>query len=794
MANTEHTGRVYWGYKALALLAIIAMGLPLLIGGVYLAVLGGSWYYALAGAAYTYAAIELFRGRMRGVWVCVAVLAVTVVWALYESRGFDFWAFEVRTIAPLVLAGMGLLMASRIAPGKGRLANTTPATWTGAALMLGVVGFIVAMFFPHGVIRGDASKLTAGTPSAANVAAGNEWPAIARTTEGIRHAPGQQITPQNVSQLEIAWTAQPGEVNDPAKGLEEQNTPLYVDGRVFHCSPDNKVTTLDGATGEVLWRYDPKAKSPFWNRCRAMAYYDPGPGDACGARVLMGTIDNRLIALRAVDGKVCPTFGNNGTVDTSVGMGPITPGFVMHTSGPLVAGEKVVMGAWIADGMKTGEPSGVVRAWNAKTGALEWAWDLGRPDIDKLPPPGETYTRGTPNAWPPLAADTTLGLVYLPLGNATPDFWAGERRPFDDKYNSSVVALDLATGKERWHFQTVHHDLWDYDLPAQPALVDFPDGKGGTTPALLQTTKRGYIFVLDRRTGKPLVETVERPVPGGDGTATGERYSPTQPYPIGMASVGTDPMTEKKMWGMIPVDQMICRIYFKKRRYDGDFTTQSTNETLIFPGNFGGFNWGSVSVDPTRNILVVNDSRMPDTTHLIPRKDYDPKTPAVPHGMIAPQVGTPFAQQLKEFMGPFGGPCLQPPMGTITGIDLATRKVVWQRPGGTMKDLTFGKIQPGISFYVGMPTLGGPLTTGSGLTFFAGTQDYYLRAYDTATGDELWKGRLPVGSQGTPMTYIDKKTGRQYVVVVAGGARDNPKDREDYVIAFALPEKAAAKR
>lgn len=393
MAKAEQ-GCVHWGLKALALLTIIAMGLPLLIGGIYLITLGGSWYYALAGAAYTYAAIELFRGRMRGVWVCVAVMVVTALWALYESRGFNFWAFEVRMIAPLFLAGVGLLLASRIAPGKGRPANTTPFTWTGAALMVCVVGFIIGMFFPQGVIRGDASKLTAGKPSAASIAAGTDWPAGARTTEGTRHSPSDQITPENVGQLEIAWSMQPGEVNDAAKGLEEQNTPLYVDGRVFHCSPDNKITTLDGATGKVLWRFDPKAESPFWNRCRAMAYYDPGPGDACGPRIIMGTIDTRLIAVRAEDGKVCPTFGNNGTVDTSVGMGHITKGFVMHTSGPLVANEKIVMGAWIADGMKTGEPSGVIRAWNAKTGELEWAWDLGRPDIDKLPPPGETYTRG----------------------------------------------------------------------------------------------------------------------------------------------------------------------------------------------------------------------------------------------------------------------------------------------------------------------------------------------------------------------------------------------------------------
>ena len=785
-ANDGREGRTHWGLKALGALSLIAMGLPLLFGGLYLITLGGSWYYALAGAAYTYAAIELFRGRMRGVWICIAMFVLTVLWALYESGGFKFWAFEARVLAPMFLAGIGLLLASRIAPEQGRPPRTGVHSLAGAALMVCFVGLFVAMFFPQGVIRGNF-KVTPGKPSTLNAAVGNDWPSYSRSTEGIRHAPFAQVTRDNVGQLEVAWTARHGEIADPDKGMEEQNTPIYADGRLFHCSPTDKVTALDGATGKILWKFDPQAKSPMWNRCRAVGYFDPGPGDDCGPRVLIATIDTRLIAVRAADGSVCPSFGNNGTVSTAEGMGPIEPGFVMHTSGPLVAGDKVVLGAWIADGAHVGEPSGVVRAWNAKTGALEWAWDLGRPDIDTLPPPGETYTLGTPNVWTSIAADTELGLVYLPLGNATPDYYGGERRPFDNKYNSSLVAVDLATGKERWHFQTVHMDLWDYDVPSQPALIDFPDGKGGSTPAVLQTTKRGYIFVFDRRTGAPLVETIERKVAPPDGTAPGERYSSTQPYPVGMASVGTEILTEKMMWGMIPADQMLCRIMFKQRRYNGDFTTQSTQETLIYPGNVGSFNWGSVSVDPSRNMLIVNGIRMPNTTHLIPRAQFDPKTADAPHGMIAPQFGLPFAQQLKQFMSPLGPPCLEPPMGSITGIDLATRKVVWERPAGTMKDMAFGGIQPGVGFYVGMPTMGGPMTTGSGLTFFAGTQDYYLRAFDTETGDELWKGRLPVGTQGTPMTYIDKASGRQFIVVVAGGARDNPVDRGDYIVAFALP-------
>ncbi len=506
-------------------------------------------------------------------------------------------------------------------------------------------------------------------------------------------------------------------------------------------------------------------------------------GQACAQRIVVNTVDARLIQLDAKTGLPCEAFGNKGTVDLKQGMGNVKASYYFQTSMPTVVRNLIIVGGWVFDNREIDEPSGVVRAFSADTGELIWAWDLGNPNITRLPPEGQTYTRSTPNVWSTPAFDDKLGLIYLPTGNNPPDFWGGQRSKASEEYSAAIVALDLTTGKERWKYQTVHHDLWDYDVPAQPALYDVPHN-GAMVPALIQITKRGQIFMLDRRDGKPIAEVEERPVPQGG--AEGDWTAKTQPYSIGMPAIGAEPLSEKRMWGATFFDQLACRIAFKQLRYDGDFTPPTTTASLIYPGYYGGMNWGSAAIDERTGTLVVNDIRMPQLVKLIPRADMDAKKVTAGHGVgVAPQSGTPFGITQQGFNSPLGIPCHAPAWGTLTGIDLKTRQVVWQRPAGTVEDTVVSGFKAMLPVPLGMPTLGGPITTASGLTFYAGTQDYYLRALDTATGKELWKGRMPVGGQSTPMTYVSPQSKRQFVVVSAGGSRQSP-DRGDYVIAYSL--------
>ncbi|VUS55067.1 Quinate/shikimate dehydrogenase (quinone) [Klebsiella spallanzanii] len=465
-------------------------------------------------------------------------------------------------------------------------------------------------------------------------------------------------------------------------------------------------------------------------------------------------------------------------------MGEIKPGYYQQTSTPLVAGNVVVVGGRVADNFSTGEPPGVVRAYDVHTGKLAWAWDPGNPNLTGEPPAGQTYTRGTPNVWSAMSYDAKLNLIYLPTGNATPDFFGGERTALDDKYSSSIVAVDATTGQVRWHYQTTHHDLWDFDLPSQPLLYDLPDGKGGTTPVLVQTSKQGMIFMLNRATGEPVAKVEERPVPAGD--IKGERYSPTQPYSVGMPMIGNETLKESDMWGATPVDLLLCRIQFKEMRHQGVFTPPGEDRSLQYPGSLGGMNWGSVSVDPNNGLMFVNDMRLGLANYMVPRAKVAKDASGIEMGIV-PMEGTPFGAMRERFLSPLGIPCQKPPFGTMSAVDLKSGKLVWQVPVGTVEDTGPLGIRMHMPIPIGMPTLGASLSTQSGLLFFAGTQDFYLRAFDTANGKEIWKSRLPVGSQSGPMTYVSPKTGKQYIIINAGGARQSP-DRGDYIIAYALPE------
>ena len=787
------TGNVPRGFPRI--LQWLLIGLMALIGlaigalGAKLASVGGTWFFALMGLVMVVSAILIARHRRGGIVLYALAFIVAIVWSISDA-GWDFWPLFSRLFAFGVLAFLCALVwpfMSAAQPAKKGLPFTLAAV-----IAVALLASIGGMFKPQTLV--SATEAVPVKP----VAAGEEqknWEHWGNTTHGDRFAALDQINKQNINKLQVAWTAHTGDIPlSNGSGAEDQNTPLQVGDTLFVCTPYSKVLALDVDTGKEKWRYDSKATAPNWQRCRGLGYFEDtqvlnapqgtAQPAACPRRLFLPTTDARLIAINAENGKLCEDFGNHGIVDLSVGMGEVKPGYYQQTSTPLVAGNVVVVGGRVADNFSTDEPPGVVRAYDVRSGKLAWAWDPGNPNLTGLPPEGQTYTRGTPNVWSAMSYDAKLNLIYLPTGNATPDFWAGERTALDDKYSSSIVAVDATTGKVRWHYQTTHHDLWDFDLPSQPLLYDLPDGKGSTTPVLVQTSKQGMIFMLNRETGEPVAKVEERPVPAGN--VHGERYSPTQPYSVGMPMIGNEQLKESDMWGATPVDLLLCRIQFKEMRHQGIFTPPGVDRSLQYPGSLGGMNWGSVSVDPNNSLMFVNDMRLGLANYMVPRENVAKGASGIEMGIV-PMEGTPYGAMRERFLSPLGIPCQKPPFGTMSAVDLKSGKIVWQVPVGTVEDTGPLGIRMHMPIPIGMPTLGASLSTQSGLLFFAGTQDFYLRAFDTATGKEIWKDRLPVGSQSGPMTYVSPKTGKQYIVINAGGARQSP-DRGDYIIAYALPD------
>jgi len=763
-------------------IVLITIGLIFGSGGVYLAWLGGSWYFMVMGAAMLVSGILVAQRRRAGALLYGVAFVLTGIWAVWEV-GFAFWPLVSRLFALAVL-GCVVAMLAPLLDRSGRGVWRRASLGIAAALALALVAATLRAFQPVPIIA--ATEVAAVHP-ATQAPPQVDWAAWGNTNGGTRFAGLTQIDATNVAKLQPAWTFRTGDIAvSNGFGAEDQTTPLQIGDTVYVCTPNDIVIALDADTGTQRWRYDPKASAPQWQRCRGLGYHDAGAaegGKVCPRRLLLATIDARLIALDAATGQPCTDFGDGGTVDLKTDMGEVKPGYYTQTAAPLIAGDLVVVGGRVADNIETGEPGGVVRAYDVGSGELRWAWDPGNPATTRLPPPGETYTRGTPNVWTSMAYDPALGLIYAPTGNATPDFFGGHRTAEDDATNSSIFALDAATGRPRWHVQLVHKDLWDFDVPAQPALYDLPDGKGGTVPGLIAATKHGQIFLLNRETGAPIAPVTERPVP--QGSVPGEQYAPTQPF-SDMPSIGTETLTEADMWGATPLDQLLCRIQFKGMRHEGTFTPPGFDTALQMPGSLGGMNWGSTAIDMTRDYLIVNDMRLGLWNRLIARDQVETgKATGTEMGMSSMR-GTPYVSVRNRFVSALNIPCQKPPFGTLTAIDLKARRIAWQVPLGTVEDTGPLGIKMHLPIPIGLPSLGGSLVTGSGLIFFAGTQDYYLRAFEAATGREVWKGRLPVGSQGAPMTYKSPKTGRQYIVITAGGARQSP-DRGDYVVAYALP-------
>jgi quinoprotein glucose dehydrogenase len=856
--NDGHRRASGWPLLVLGTITLL-LGLVLAIGGAWLASLGGSWYYVLAGVGLVLAGVQLARGRVSGAWWFAAVFVGTLAWTIWES-GLSYWRWIPRFGLMVVLGFFVALLAPRLAGWRSR-------AWSRGLATLMAVVFVAAFalaFVPHGVIEagkpGPAANAAAapvastGAAQPADAPADGDWPAYGRSNAAGRYSPLAQIRRDNVGKLERAWTYRTGDLPDKRWGAE--TTPLKIGDALYLCSARNVLIALDAGTGKQRWRFDPKVPDeaiPYTAACRGVAYFDariartarvlqpaaddaaadtnvdPGatapavaeaapattaapPVDAattastqtvraalaadapCATRIIEGTLDARLVAVDARTGKPCAGFGDNGQVDITVGMGKVSPGMVSITSAPVIVRGVVVTGHQVLDGQRRWAPSGVIQGFDAVTGELRWAWDMMRPDRTGLPPAGETFTRGTPNMWTTASGDEQLGLVYLPMGNAAADYWSGLRRPEENKYATSLVALDVTTGKPAWHFQTVRKDVWDYDLGSTATLVDFPT-PGGSVPALVLPSKQGDLYVLDRRTGKPLAEVGEMKVPGG-GVEPQER-SPTQPYSKYHTLRRKDDLTERDMWGVTPIDQMACRIQFRKASYDGFYTPPTADRYSIeYPGYNGGSDWGGIAVDPRRGIIIANYNDMPNHNILVPRAEADrlgwaPRDEVRgdmggAEGAGDPQQGTPYAINVNAgWRMPTGLLCKQPPYGGIRAIELATGKMLWDRPFGSARaNGPFG-IPSHLPIEIGTPNNGGSVITAGGLVFIAAATDNLIRAIDIETGETVWKDVLPAGGQANPMVY--EAGGREYLVIMAGGHHFMETPEGDYVIAYALP-------
>ncbi|OAG74266.1 D-sorbitol dehydrogenase subunit SldA [Gluconobacter japonicus] len=653
----------------------------------------------------------------------------------------------------------------------------------------------------------DASQVPAMAPQQSANPAREDWVAYGRDDHQTRYSPLSEITPENADKLKVAFTyhtgsyPRPGQVNKWAA----ETTPIKVGDGLYMCSAMNDIIKLDPVTGKQIWRRNVDVKYhsiPYTAACKGVTYFTSSvvpEGQPCHNRLIEGTLDMRLIAVDAETGDFCPNFGHGGQVNLMQGLGESVPGFVSMTAPPPVINGVLVVNHEVLDGQRRWAPSGVIRGYDAESGKFVWAWDVNNPDDHSQPTGNRHYSRGTPNSWATLTGDNEQGLVYVPTGNSAADYYSALRSDAENKVSSAVVAIDVKTGSPRWVFQTAHKDVWDYDIGSQATLMDMPGPDGQTVPALIMPTKRGQTFVLDRRTGKPILPVEERPAPS-PGVIPGDPRSPTQPWSVGMPALRVPDLKETDMWGMSPIDQLFCRIKFRRANYVGEFTPPSVDKPWIeYPGYNGGSDWGSMSYDPQSGILIANWNITPMYDQLVTRKKAD-KLGLMPiddpnfkpggggaEGNGA-MDGTPYGIVVTPFWDQYTGMmCNRPPYGMITAIDMKHgQKVLWQHPLGTARANGPWGLPTGLPWEIGTPNNGGSVVTGGGLIFIAAATDNQIRAIDEHTGKVVWSAVLPGGGQANPMTY--EANGHQYVAIMAGGHHFMMTPVSDQLVVYALPD------
>lgn len=620
---------------------------------------------------------------------------------------------------------------------------------------------------------------------------GEGWTSYGGDKGGNRYSAVATITRDNVKKLSVEWDYQTGALTGRKSAVSRttfQATPILVEDSLVFCTPFNEIIALHPGTGAEKWRYDPaldldmRPANSF--TCRGVSYWkdDAEDQNVCSSRILAGTSDARIIALDAKTGEPCADFGDQGEVKIEPNVTLRWPGEYQITSAPAIIGDTIVAGSAISDNLRREAPSGVVHALDVRTGEIKWTFDpVPRDPSDPAYTTwqdGGAETVGHANVWSTISVDEDRGLVFLPTSSASPDFFGG-LRPGDNRYANSVVALNAADGSVHWHFQTVHHDVWDYDVPAQPGVYQvWRDGS--LHDVIAQVTKTGMIFVLDRDTGEPFLPVEERPVPQSG--APGEVLSSTQPFPVSTPALVPNKLSPKDAFGITFWDKMQCANKIRSLRNEGLFTPPSEQGTLLYPFTGGGANWGGSAYDPARNLLVVNMSNLAhiirltegDAANGVDELDHDSE--------FAPMEGTPYGMTRATFLSSLGLPCTKPPWGVLAAVDLDSGQIVWRKTLGTTQDIA----PMGAAMNFGTPNVGGPIITSGGLVFIGAAMDDYLRAFDVETGKELWKGRLPAGGQATPMTY--EWSGHQYVVIAAGGHSSLGTRFGDHLIAFALPD------